>query len=145
MTTVSQIFFFFAIIQYISKANMLLPQVSSGNMIKQWFLMADMGEHTPYTRYLIWCWMDWSWSSLSCQCHGSISWYITRYTKVHTAGLAQDCSNSSALAMELLWFCTYPLIYFYQNVIGLILMQQLTRIWVNKPHLFAKNAFVNKT
>ena len=32
--------------------------------------------------------------------------YILKYVKVNIDGLVQDCSNSSALAMELLQSCT---------------------------------------
>ena len=35
------------------------------------------------------------------------------WTEAHIDGLVQDCSNSSALAMELLPSCTKPSIYAY--------------------------------
>ena len=40
----------------------------------------------------------------------SVITYIISYiaTQVHVDGLAQDCSISSALAMEILQFCTEP-------------------------------------
>ena len=36
---------------------------------------------------------------------------------MHINGLVQDCSNSSALAMELLQSCTKPSIYVWMNQI----------------------------
>ena len=35
-----------------------------------------------------------------------------QYVNVHIDGLVQNCSNSIALAMEILLFCTQPLIYY---------------------------------
>ena len=39
-------------------------------------------------------------------------------TKAHVDGLALDCSNPSALAMELLQSCTKPPMCFLQNFFG---------------------------
>ena len=38
--------------------------------------------------------------------------YQMFFTSKYIDGLVQDCSNSSALAMELLQSCTEPLIYY---------------------------------
>ena len=35
---------------------------------------------------------------------------------MYVDGLVQDCSNSSVLAMELLQYCTKPLISWYNNL-----------------------------
>ena len=37
--------------------------------------------------------------------------HMNLYVQAYIDGLLQDCSNSSALAMELLQSCTKPLIY----------------------------------
>ena len=45
-------------------------------------------------------------------CHQGTSHYLKQYWH-HIDGLAQNCSNFSAYALELLQFCTKPSIYHY--------------------------------
>ena len=48
----------------------------------------------------------------------SLSWIIKLTDSSHIDGLVQDCSNSSALAMELLQSCTKPSIWTYGHWCG---------------------------
>ena len=48
--------------------------------------------------------------------------------------LVQDCSNSSALAVELLQSCTEPSIYFIGSGKPPVPVKQPCRIWVNPSH-----------
>ena len=48
---------------------------------------------------------------------------------VNINGLVQDCSNSSALAMELLQFCTKPSIYFLQATFFPEILNYQLRQW----------------
>ena len=47
-------------------------------------------------------------------------------------GLVQDCSYSSALAVELLQFCTKPSKYILLNVIAGVLVKYLPSVCVNR-------------
>ena len=67
---------------------------------------------------VITCWWLLWWYNL---CYTSASWWYTSFSTCFHArsnrtlyidGLVHDCSNSSALAMELLQFCTKPSIYY---------------------------------
>ena len=49
-------------------------------------------------------------------------------------GLAQNCSNSSALAMELLQSCTKPSIYWYHKLHCTDSSRKLTSLWPHKRH-----------
>ena len=76
----------------------------------------------------------------------------------HVDGLAQDCSNSSALAMELLQFCTKPSIWSYSyysrsphckclhsqwqhsyHNMCIICINQFVEIWIWKYRIFYGN------
>ena len=52
-----------------------------------------------------------------------------RYLMPYIDGLVQDCSNSIALAMELLQSCMKPSIYFIENNRTII-----ARLWHNNLH-----------
>ena len=52
--------------------------------------------------------VQWPWASKTACC---ASGFGPRFFKNHIYGLVQDCSNSSALAMELLQSCTKPSIH----------------------------------
>ena len=73
-------------------------------------------------------------STLNC-CPNEIYCLVhVKYIIVYIDGLVQDCSISSALAMEMLQSCTEPLIY-YNDVawVSLHLISLITLLFVQKP------------